>query len=48
MSIATDRPAKRGGLGETIKVVVEALILAVLFRTFLFQPFYIESGSMKE
>jgi signal peptidase I len=48
MSIATDRPAKRGGLVETIKVVVEALLLALLFRTFLFQPFYIESGSMKD
>src|SRR3954447_15222717 len=48
MSIATDRPAKRGGLGETLKVVVQALILAILFRTFLFQPFYIESGSMKD
>jgi signal peptidase I len=48
MTIATDGAAKRGGLGETVKVVVEALLLAVLFRTLLFQPFYIESGSMKD
>jgi signal peptidase I len=48
MSVATERPAKRSGIGETVKVVVEALLLAILFRTFLFQPFYIESGSMKD
>jgi signal peptidase I len=48
MSIASEKPAKRSGIGETIKIVVQALILAILFRTFLFQPFYIESGSMKD
>jgi signal peptidase I len=48
MSVASEKPAKRSGIGETIKIVVQALILAVLFRTFLFQPFYIESGSMKD
>src|SRR5262249_4457085 len=48
MSIVSEKPAKRSGLGETVKIVVEALLLAVLFRTLLFQPFYIESGSMKD
>ena len=48
MSVASEKPAKRSGLGETVKVVIEALLLAVLFRTLLFQPFYIESGSMKD
>lgn len=38
---------KEGGLRETIKVVVHALILALIVRTFLFQPFNIPSGSMK-
>lgn len=32
---------------ETIKVVAQALILALVVRTFLFQPFTIPSGSMK-
>lgn len=39
--------AKDGTLGETIRVIVHALILALLVRTFLFQPFNIPSGSMK-
>jgi signal peptidase I len=33
--------------GETAKIIVHALILAVLIRIFLFQPFNIPSGSMK-
>ena len=32
---------------ETVSVVAQALILALLLRTFLFQPFNIPSGSMK-
>ena len=35
------------GLGETIRVVVHALLIALVIRTFLFQPFNIPSGSMK-
>jgi len=40
--------AKRedGGLIETIKVIVQALLIAVVIRTFLFQPFNIPSSSM--
>ncbi|MGJ8612417.1 MAG: signal peptidase I [Octadecabacter sp.] len=33
---------------ETVKTVVYALLIAGFFRTFLFQPFWIPSGSMKE
>ena len=33
---------------ETIKTVFWALLIAGLFRTLLFQPFWIPSGSMKE
>lgn len=36
-----------GGLGETIKVVLQALALALVVRTLFFQPFNIPSGSMK-
>ncbi|HWG06053.1 MAG TPA: signal peptidase I [Beijerinckiaceae bacterium] len=34
------------GLGETIKIVIQALLIAVVVRTFLFQPFNIPSGSL--
>ena len=36
-----------GGLGETVSVIVQALLLALVIRTFLFQPFSIPSGSMR-
>jgi signal peptidase I len=49
MSMASAKTrAKGGGLGETVKIVIQALILAVLVRTFLFQPFNIPSGSMMD
>mgnify|MGYP001281191684 CR=1 FL=1 len=35
-----------GGLWETIRVIVEALVIALVVRTFLFQPFNIPSGSL--
>lgn len=41
------KSSKDGGLVETVKTVVFALILAGLIRTLLFQPFWIPSGSMK-
>lgn len=40
-----ERKAK-GGFGETVKVIVQALLLALVIRTVLFQPFSIPSGSM--
>lgn len=33
---------------ETIKTVVSAIAIAVVFRSFLFEPFHIPSGSMKD
>ena len=36
-----------GGILETVKTVVYALLIAGLFRTLLFQPFWIPSESMK-
>lgn len=38
---------KKDGLLETVKTVVYAILIAVVFRTLLFQPFWIPSGSMK-
>ncbi len=38
--------AKPNALWENIKVIVQALILAMVIRTVLFQPFTIPSGSM--
>ncbi|RMF34260.1 MAG: signal peptidase I [Alphaproteobacteria bacterium] len=35
------------GLIEIVKTVVYALLIAAVFRTLLFQPFWIPSGSMK-
>ncbi len=43
----TDKEKRTGGIVETIMVIVQALILAIVVRTFLFQPFNIPSGSMK-
>ena len=40
------RASQEGGLGETVKVVVQALLIALVVRTFLFQPFNIPSGSL--
>lgn len=34
--------------GETVSVIVQALLLAVILRTLFFQPFSIPSGSMKD
>lgn len=41
------RGEKQGGIWETVKTVLWALVIAGLFRTFLYQPFWIPSGSMK-
>jgi len=37
-----------GSIVETIKTVVYALLIAGVFRTLFFQPFWIPSGSMKD
>ena len=43
----TKKKKKEGGLSETVRVVFHALVIALVIRTFLFQPFNIPSGSMK-
>ena len=44
---STTKVKTESSLGETASVIVQALILALILRTFLFQPFNIPSGSMK-
>lgn len=46
--MATAAPKKKDGIWETIKTIFWALVIAGLFRTLFFQPFWIPSGSMKE
>jgi signal peptidase I len=52
MSLAGDktnaRQRQQGGIWETIKIVIQALLLALVVRTLLFQPFNIPSGSMMD
>src|SRR5690242_9076318 len=43
----TSGTKSESGFGETIRVVIHALLIALVIRTFLFQPFNIPSGSMK-
>jgi signal peptidase I len=46
MSVEVDDTQEKGGVKDTIRVVIHALILALIVRIFLFQPFNIPSGSM--
>jgi signal peptidase I len=41
-----EKKANEGGLWETVKVIVQALLIALVIRTLLFQPFNIPSGSL--
>ncbi|MBN8912022.1 MAG: signal peptidase I, partial [Rhizobiales bacterium] len=48
MSLDTNSKANAGsGWGETAKIIVQALAIAMVVRVFFFQPFNIPSGSMK-
>src|ERR1700712_4185457 len=46
MSVTSGNKIESGS-GETVRVVIHALLIALVIRTFLFQPFNIPSGSMK-
>ena len=46
-AVAATAKKDEGGFFETLRVITHALIIAVVIRTMLFQPFSIPSGSMK-
>src|SRR4029453_2972189 len=46
MSVSTEQKRKEGGFAETVRVVIHALLIAFVIRTFLFPPFNFPSGSM--
>lgn len=48
MSVEADDAEKSGrsGFGDMVRVVIHALILAMIVRVFFYQPFNIPSGSM--
>jgi signal peptidase I len=47
MAVKSGAKRKEGSVAETARVIFHALIIALVIRTFLFQPFNIPSGSMK-
>ncbi len=47
MSLNTDTGRGESGWWETVKIIVQALALAMIVRIFFYQPFNIPSGSMK-
>ncbi len=47
-SLMTAKSSAGQSILETVKTIVYALLIAGVFRTLFFQPFWIPSGSMKE
>src|SRR3974390_3191957 len=47
MTVTPGVKRQEGGIAETVRVIIHALIIALVIRTFLFQPFNIPSGSMQ-
>src|SRR6266851_1276676 len=48
MNVTSGTIRKKGGIAETGRVILQALVIALVIRTLLFQPFNIPSGSMKD
>ena len=48
MSLVTDKPSERpAAFADAFKIIAQALVLAVVIRSFLFQPYSIPSSSME-
>ncbi len=47
MSVTSGAKRKEGGIGEFVRLLIHAGIIALVIRTLLLQPFNIPSGSMK-
>lgn len=47
MAVNAEEKKQESAFSETLRIVIHALILAMIVRIFLFQPFNIPSGSMK-
>ena len=45
-SVISGSSKKQEGVGETVSTVIYTLLIALVIRTFLFEPFNIPSGSM--
>jgi signal peptidase I len=45
-SVQASKDSKEEGLWETVKVIIQALLIAFVVRTFFYQPFNIPSASM--
>ena len=45
--MSTEKERQQGGVAETLRVAVQALLIALVIRTFLFQSFNIPSESME-
>src|SRR5262245_57939774 len=45
--VSTEGRHEEGGFAETVRTLVHAVLIALVIRTLLFQPFNIPSGSMK-
>ncbi|MGL4242129.1 MAG: signal peptidase I [Beijerinckiaceae bacterium] len=44
--VSTTATQEQGGWWETVKIIFQALLIALVIRTFFFQPFNIPSGSL--
>jgi signal peptidase I len=47
MTVPTSAKRKEGGLGESVRSILQVVVIALVFRILLFQAFSIPSGSMK-